>query len=42
MVGMIKGAELREHNNPGEATLHVLRGRVRLTSEGNAWEGAVR
>lgn len=39
VVGMIKGAELREHNNPGEATLHVLRGRVRLTSEGNAWEG---
>ncbi|SBS70699.1 conserved hypothetical protein [uncultured Mycobacterium sp.] len=39
VVGMIKGSELAEHNNPGEATVHVLRGRVRLTSEGQSWEG---
>ena len=39
VVGMIKGSELGEHNNPGEATVHVLRGRVRLTSEGQSWEG---
>jgi quercetin dioxygenase-like cupin family protein len=39
VVGMIKGTELGEHNNPGEATVHVLRGRVRLTSEGESWEG---
>jgi Uncharacterized conserved protein, contains double-stranded beta-helix domain len=27
-----KGRELSEHENPGEALLHVLRGRVRLTA----------
>jgi quercetin dioxygenase-like cupin family protein len=30
---------LDEHENPGEATLHVLRGRVRLASGDVAWEG---
>lgn len=39
VVGMIAGTELGEHNNPGEATVHVLRGRVRLTSGGESWEG---
>lgn len=39
VIGMIKGTELGEHNNPGEATVHVLRGRVRLTSQGQSWEG---
>ena len=39
VVGMIKGTELSEHNNPGEATVHVFRGRVRLTSEGQSWQG---
>lgn len=38
VIGMITGAELGEHNNPGEATIYVLRGRVRLVSEGQAWE----
>lgn len=38
VVAMIAGTELGEHNNPGEATVHVLRGRVRLTSGGQAWE----
>lgn len=27
------GRELSEHENPGEALLHVLRGRVRLTAD---------
>ncbi|WP_181808085.1 cupin domain-containing protein [Streptomyces shenzhenensis] len=30
---------LAEHENPGEATLLVLRGRVRLTSGDTSWEG---
>jgi quercetin dioxygenase-like cupin family protein len=29
---MIAGASLAEHENPGEATLQVLTGRVRLSS----------
>jgi quercetin dioxygenase-like cupin family protein len=39
VIGMTEGTELGEHNNPGEATVYVLRGRVRLTSEGESWEG---
>ena len=35
---MIEGTELGEHNNPGEATVHVLRGRVRLSSGDHSWE----
>lgn len=38
VVGMIEGSELGEHNNPGEATVYVLRGRVRLSFDGNSWE----
>lgn len=30
---------LAEHENPGEATLLVLHGRVRLTSGDTSWEG---
>ncbi|MGI5156831.1 cupin domain-containing protein [Microbispora sp. CA-102843] len=33
------GAALAEHENPGEATLVVLLGHVRLTSGGASWEG---
>jgi quercetin dioxygenase-like cupin family protein len=39
VIPMIKGTELHEHNNPGEAMVHVLRGRVRSTSKGQSWEG---
>ena len=30
--------ELAEHESPGEATLQVLVGRVRLTADSDAWE----
>ena len=39
VIGMIAGTELGEHNNPGEASVHVLRGRVRLICGDNSWEG---
>lgn len=37
VVGMVKGTELGEHNSPGEATIYVIRGRVRLSSNGASW-----
>lgn len=40
LVALLAGHELAEHANPGEATLQVLRGRVRLTTSTQAWEGA--
>lgn len=38
VVGLIEGSELGEHSNPGEATVYVLRGRVRLSSNDESWE----
>ena len=32
VIAMVKGAVLAEHENPGEATVYVLRGRVRLSA----------
>lgn len=34
------GAVLEEHENPGEATVFVLQGRIILTSGDNSWSGA--
>lgn len=39
MIALASGQKLDEHENPGEATVHVLRGRVRLSSGENSWEG---
>lgn len=39
VVAMVKGAVLAEHENPGEATVYVLRGRVRLSAGELSWEG---
>ncbi len=40
MIAIVAGRELSEHENPGEATVQVLQGRVRLHADGLAWEGA--
>lgn len=38
VIGMVSGATLAEHENPGEATVQVLRGRVRLVAGDQSWE----
>ena len=38
VIGMIAGARLAEHENPGEATVLILRGRVRLSAADQFWE----
>ncbi len=40
LIAMIGGAELSEHENPGEATVLVLHGRVRMSTGDLAWEGS--
>lgn len=40
VIGMSADARLAEHENPGEATVLILRGRVRLLAGGHSWEGA--
>lgn len=39
VVALRAGAVLGDHENPGEATVHVLRGRVTLTAGGVHWDG---
>jgi quercetin dioxygenase-like cupin family protein len=39
VVTLTAGSTLAEHENPGEATLHVLHGRVRLISGETSWDG---
>jgi len=38
VIGMIAGASLAEHEDPGEATVLILHGRVRLSTADVAWE----
>ena len=40
VIGMIAGARLAEHENPGEATVLILHGRVRLAAAGMSWDAA--
>lgn len=39
LIALLEGRELAEHDSPGEATLLVLRGRVRLRGQDAAWDG---
>ena len=39
LIALTAGAALSEHENPGEATLQVLGGRVRLAADTAEWEG---
>lgn len=39
LVALLAGASLSDHENPGEATLHVLTGRVELSVGDDRWEG---
>lgn len=39
LLALADGRALAEHESPGEATLQVLRGRLRLTVGGDSWEG---
>ncbi|QIX25712.1 LuxR family transcriptional regulator [Nocardioides sp. JQ2195] len=40
VIALVEGRSLGEHESPGEATLQVLRGQVRLHAGGSTWEGA--
>jgi quercetin dioxygenase-like cupin family protein len=40
VIALVAGRALGEHENPGEATVHVLAGRVRLNGNGHGWEGS--
>ena len=39
IVALAAGTSLGEHENPGEATVHVLSGRISVGADGNSWDG---
>ena len=39
VIALLADRSLDEHESPGEATVHVLRGRVRLTAGDISWDG---
>lgn len=40
VIALQAGQQLDEHESPGDATVHVLHGRVRLLAGDDAWEGS--
>ncbi len=38
VMALVAGAEMAEHENPGEATLYVISGRVELEADGDTWQ----
>ena len=40
LIALAAGQKLDEHENPGEATVYVLHGRVRLSAGDVGWEGS--
>jgi len=39
VIALVAGNSLDEHENPGEATVHVLQGRVRMLAGKRSWDG---
>lgn len=40
VIAMLAGTKLDEHENPGEATIQVLSGRIVLSSAQRSWEAS--
>ncbi len=40
LIAMTAGHSMAEHDSPGEATVHVLHGRVRLVAGDVSWNGS--
>ncbi|HUL98291.1 MAG TPA: cupin domain-containing protein [Mycobacterium sp.] len=41
VMAILAGHEMAEHNSPGEATLQVLQGEVKVSAGNDTWEGAI-
>jgi len=40
LIALKSGYQLDEHESPGDATVHVLQGRVKLVAGDDSWEGS--
>ncbi len=41
VMAVLAGHEMAEHNSPGEATLQVLAGEVKVSTGSDSWHGAI-
>jgi quercetin dioxygenase-like cupin family protein len=41
VIALLAEHELAEHNSPGEATLQVLEGEVKVSAGSDSWQGAI-
>jgi len=39
VIALLAGAAMSDHENPGEATVYVLSGRIELTAGADTWHG---
>ncbi|MCT9933920.1 LuxR family transcriptional regulator [Planotetraspora sp. A-T 1434] len=39
VMALRRGEHMHEHEHPGEVTVHVLHGRVRLVAGSDSWDG---
>ena len=39
VMALTAGSSMEDHESPGEASVHVLSGRVRLSAGQNSWDG---
>ena len=39
LIALTAGTALAEHDSPGEATVHVLHGHIRLLTTDTSWDG---
>lgn len=39
LIALTANSSMSEHENPGEATVQVISGRIRLDADGHQWEG---
>jgi quercetin dioxygenase-like cupin family protein len=40
LMAMTAGSTMDDHESPGEATLQVLHGRIRVTNDQSGWDGS--
>jgi quercetin dioxygenase-like cupin family protein len=41
VLALTAGSSQDDHESPGEATLHVLQGRIRVTDSTSGWDGSI-
>ncbi|MEV6983980.1 hypothetical protein AB0M95_22355 [Sphaerisporangium sp. NPDC051017] len=38
VIALVRGAKMKDFENPGEGSFHVLQGRIRVSARGTSWD----